>query len=259
MGNDDIVVEIHHGGKFMDSIEVEYGLGGVCEIKYVDIDILFRFEIIRFPKDIGFINVEEFYYLIPSMSLREGLRTCHNDFESLDMVFTTAVHKRLVVCLVHRVDVAVVVVPEMPTLPCHSMATQQSNVDPISCSINDGEGCCQKGGLDGSTRTIRSQNSKGTRVKHTPTRSPITQTSTPTPTPTSTDTHIPLPTTTTQKPQSNAQPLFSIEEFGESEYVPETEVELEAFENIVDSISKIRGKRKINVGGVTNDDGRENQ
>jgi len=40
------------------------------EIKPVDIDRLFRFEIIGHPKDIGFVNVKEFYHLIPSMSLR---------------------------------------------------------------------------------------------------------------------------------------------------------------------------------------------
>ncbi|KAJ8435699.1 hypothetical protein Cgig2_027289 [Carnegiea gigantea] len=62
-----------------------------------------------------------------------------------------------------------------------------------------------KGGLDGSTSTIGSQNSRGTTVKHTPTKSPI-----------------------------------------------------KAFEDIASSISKTRGKRKINMGGVIDDDGCEN-
>ena len=110
---------------------------------------LFRFEIIGLTKDIGFTNMEEFYYLIPDMSLREGLRTCYNDFESLEMVVATAVHKRLVVYFVHRVDVANEVVLEMPASPCLSTTTQWSNVDLINSSINDGEECCQKVGLMG--------------------------------------------------------------------------------------------------------------
>ena len=160
MSVDDIVVEIHHGGKFADGNKVEYVGSGVSEIEHVNIDKLSRFEIIRLVKDIGFTNVEEFYYLIPRMSLREGLRTCHNDFESLDMAAVAAVNKRLVVYLVHMVDVPKEVVPEMPALPCPSTATQQSNVDPMSSSFNDGQECDQKGGLDGSTCTFGSQNSR---------------------------------------------------------------------------------------------------
>ncbi|KAJ8434219.1 LOW QUALITY PROTEIN: hypothetical protein Cgig2_029743 [Carnegiea gigantea] len=123
---------IHHGGNFMDGVEVKHVGGGVSEIKLVDIDRLFKFEIIRLAKDIGFTNVEELCYLVPSMSLEEGLRTCHNDFKSLDMAATAVVHKRLVVYVIHRVDVANVVVLEMLPLPCPSRITQQSNMDPIS-------------------------------------------------------------------------------------------------------------------------------
>ena len=65
------------------------------------------------------------------------------------MTVVAVVHKRSVVYLVHRVDVANEVVPDMPALPCPSMTTQQSNVDPISSSINDGEECDQQGGLVG--------------------------------------------------------------------------------------------------------------
>ncbi|KAJ8432122.1 hypothetical protein Cgig2_011970 [Carnegiea gigantea] len=162
MSVDDIVVEIHYGGKFVDGDKVEYVGGGV-------------FEIIGLIKDIGFINVEEFYYLIPGMSLREGLRTYHNDFESLDMAAIVAVNKRLVVYLVHMVDVPKEVVPEMPASPYPSMGIQQSNVDLMSSSINNGEECDQNGGLDGSTSTFGSQNSRGTRVKHTPTKSPFSK------------------------------------------------------------------------------------
>ena len=60
MGDDDIVVEIHHRGTFMDGVELEYVRGGVFEIKPVNIDRLSRFEIIGLAKDIGVTNVEEF-------------------------------------------------------------------------------------------------------------------------------------------------------------------------------------------------------
>ncbi|KAJ8422497.1 hypothetical protein Cgig2_003507 [Carnegiea gigantea] len=165
MSVDDILVEIHPWEKFVDGDKVEYVGGGVSEIEPVDIDRLSRFKIIGLAKDIGFTNVEEFYYLIPRMSLRERLRTCHNDFESLDMAAALTVPKRLVVYLVHRVDVPKEVVPEILPLPWPFMATQQSNVDPMSSSIKDGQECDQKGVLDGSTSTFGSQNSRGTRVK----------------------------------------------------------------------------------------------
>jgi len=111
----------------------------LSEIELVDIDRLSRFEIIRFAKDIGFTNGEEFYYLIPCMSLREGRRTCHNDFESLGVATVAAIHRRLVIHLIHRMDVDNVVVPEMPALPCPSRTKQRSNVNPISSAKHDGE------------------------------------------------------------------------------------------------------------------------
>jgi len=37
------------------------------------------------------------------------------------------------------------------------------------------EECCQMGGLDGSTSTIESQNATSIKVKHTPTKSPISR------------------------------------------------------------------------------------
>lgn len=73
--------------------------------------------------------------------------------------------------LVHIVDVANAMAHEMSALPCPFRTTQQSNLDRISITKSDGEKCCQKGSLDGSTSTIGSQNLKGTREKHTPTKS----------------------------------------------------------------------------------------
>ncbi|KAJ8437788.1 hypothetical protein Cgig2_013707 [Carnegiea gigantea] len=242
MSVDDIVVEIHHAWE---------KICGWCQDNW------------EFAKDIGFTNVEEFYYLIPRMSLREGLRTYHNNFESLDMAVATTVHKRLVGGCSKEISMMV------------------KNVI--------------KRGLDGSTSTFGSQNSRGIRVKHTPTKSlfsrqkqkahkkcsieePVQQAQTPTPIPTSTPTSattpISSPTSITQKPHSHdIIPIFNVnhehdwedprpelhipwhkliesesfnEESSDSEYVPKTEVDLEAFEDIAGSISKARGKRKIN-------------
>ncbi|KAJ8425676.1 hypothetical protein Cgig2_033678 [Carnegiea gigantea] len=208
MSVNDIVIQIHHGGKFVNGDKVKYVGGGVSEIEPVDIDRLPRFEIIGLAKDIGFTNVEEFYYLIPGMSLRKGLRTCHNDFESLDMTAAAAVNKRLVVYLVHMVEVPKKVVPEMPILPYLSMATQQSNVDPMNSYINDGE-------------------------------------------------EYPKPESSIPRDKLIEGESLN-EESGDNEYVPETNVDLEAFEDIAGSILKARGKRKINVGGGVDDDGCEN-
>ena len=43
MGDDDIVVEIHHGEKFVNGVMLEYVGDGVSEIEPVDIDKLSRF------------------------------------------------------------------------------------------------------------------------------------------------------------------------------------------------------------------------
>ncbi|KAJ8445618.1 hypothetical protein Cgig2_018559 [Carnegiea gigantea] len=139
MSVDDIVVEIHHRGKFVDRDKVEY---------------------------VG------------------------------DMADVAAVNKRLVVYLVHTVDVPKEVVPEMPALPCPSTATQLSNEDPRPESLIPWDKLIEGNSLN--------------------------------------------------------------EESDDSEYVPETEIDLEAFEDIAGSISKARGKRKINVGGGVDDDGCEN-
>ncbi|KAJ8430454.1 hypothetical protein Cgig2_030110 [Carnegiea gigantea] len=130
---------------------------------------------------------------------------------------------------------------ETLALPSPSRTTQQSNVDPISITKSNGEECCQKGGLDRSTSTIGCQNSKDTRVKHTPTKSSIAP-----------RLESPIPWDKFIKGDSLS------EEFGDSEYVPKTELELEAFEDIAGSISKTRRKRKINMSGVIDDHGCEN-
>ena len=44
-------------------------------------------------------------------------------------------------------------------------------MDLVRSTKSKGEECCQKGRLDGSTSTIGSKNSRGTRVKYTMTKS----------------------------------------------------------------------------------------
>ncbi|KAJ8420543.1 hypothetical protein Cgig2_019770 [Carnegiea gigantea] len=53
-------------------------------------------------------------------------------------------------------------------------------------------------------------------------------------------------------------PLFSVKESGGSECAAKTELNLEAFEDIAGSISKIKGKKKINVSVIVDDDGYKN-
>ena len=57
MGNDDTVVEIHYGRKFVDGVEVEYVEGIMSNIEAVDTDRFSRFKIIGLAKDIGFTNI----------------------------------------------------------------------------------------------------------------------------------------------------------------------------------------------------------
>ncbi|KAJ8435564.1 hypothetical protein Cgig2_020026 [Carnegiea gigantea] len=166
-------------------------------------------------------------------------------------------------------DVASVVVPEMPTLPCLSRTTQQSNVDPVRSTKSKGEECCQKCRLDGSTSTIGSKNSRGTKVKHTPIKSSISKKKQ--------KAHNIDPTKEPIYPglKQRKNPIFNVkndqtrvtysmdkligndsfsEESGDSKHAVETELDLYAFEDIVGSIPKTRGERKINVNSVVDDD-----
>ncbi|KAJ8443002.1 hypothetical protein Cgig2_014524 [Carnegiea gigantea] len=218
MGDDDIVVEIHHGGKFVDGVEVECIGGEVFKIEVVDIDRLSRFQIVGLGKDIGFTNMEK---------LRSNT---WYEFEKIWLLLL--VRKRLVVYLVYRVNAANVMVPEMPALHCPSTATQQSNVDLISSNIND--------------------------IQQAQTLTP-----TPTPTPTSADTHISSPTITTQKPQSHDTiSIFNAnnkhDKLIEGDSLREESDDSKGLQRYCSSVLKTKGKRKINVEGVVDDDGCEN-
>ena len=81
----------------MDGKELEYVGGGVTKIYPMDIDKVSRFETLGLAKDIEIANVEEFYYLIPGGSLKDGLSTCHSDIDSLDMALMARLDRELVV------------------------------------------------------------------------------------------------------------------------------------------------------------------
>ncbi|KAJ8447144.1 hypothetical protein Cgig2_022873 [Carnegiea gigantea] len=107
--DDDIIVVMHREGAFVDSEELEYVVGEVTENNLVDIYKVSRFEILGLAKDVGFANVEDFYYFIPSIS-KDGFRICHTDNDSLYMVVVRAINgKGLMVYLVYKVHIANVI------------------------------------------------------------------------------------------------------------------------------------------------------
>ncbi|KAJ8427440.1 hypothetical protein Cgig2_005284 [Carnegiea gigantea] len=60
-GPDDVTLEINYGGVF------EKGENGLVE-------------------DVGFTNIEEIYYVIPWLSMEDGIRPLKTDYDSLDML-----------------------------------------------------------------------------------------------------------------------------------------------------------------------------
>ncbi|KAJ8444569.1 hypothetical protein Cgig2_013848 [Carnegiea gigantea] len=101
-GPNDVTLEINYGGVF------EKG-------ESVDADLLSYFEVKGLAEDVGFTNIEEIYYVIPWLSMEDGIRPLKTYFDSLDMAEYARKTKKIGAYIIHKVDEAVVIPPALPS------------------------------------------------------------------------------------------------------------------------------------------------
>ncbi|KAJ8453174.1 hypothetical protein Cgig2_008058 [Carnegiea gigantea] len=115
-GHDDVTLEINYGGVFEKGESgLEYKGGGTRTLWLVDADLLSYFEVKGLAEDVGFTNIEEIYYVIPWLSMEDGIRPLKTDYDSLDMAQCARKTKKISAYIVHKVDEAVVIPPTLPS------------------------------------------------------------------------------------------------------------------------------------------------
>ncbi|KAJ8422246.1 hypothetical protein Cgig2_023105 [Carnegiea gigantea] len=115
-GLDDVTLEINYGGVFKKGESgLEYKGGGSKTLWPVDADSLSYFEVKGLVEDIGFTNIEEIYYVIPWLSMKDGIRPLKNDYDVLDMAECARKTKKISAYIVHKVDEAIVIPPALPS------------------------------------------------------------------------------------------------------------------------------------------------
>ncbi|KAJ8453186.1 hypothetical protein Cgig2_008070 [Carnegiea gigantea] len=115
-GPDDVTMEINYGGVF------EKGKSGLeykgCESRTVwpvDADLLSYFKVKGLAEDVGFTNIEYVYYVIPWLSMEDGIRPLKIDYDSLDMAECARRAKKISAYIVYKVDEPVVIPPALPS------------------------------------------------------------------------------------------------------------------------------------------------
>ena len=84
MGDDSIILHLHHAGKFMKGRKPKYE-GGSCKIiEPVDVDRLSFFKLKRIAcEEIRYAGLLDFFYVMPGCSMESGLRRLFTDEESV--------------------------------------------------------------------------------------------------------------------------------------------------------------------------------
>ncbi|KAL4293438.1 hypothetical protein AHAS_Ahas18G0128100 [Arachis hypogaea] len=86
MGDSDFTIEIHHGGKFVDSGQRSEYLGGmVVEDLHFDVDEWSLQEIVSQLKQLGYKGFARVWYKEPGMDLKSGLREMKFDGDAMRM------------------------------------------------------------------------------------------------------------------------------------------------------------------------------
>ncbi|RYR54171.1 hypothetical protein Ahy_A06g029424 isoform C [Arachis hypogaea] len=87
MGDSDFTIEIHHGGKFVDSRHrLEYLGGIVVEDLHFNVDEWSMQEIFSHLKQLGYKGFARVWYKEPEMDLKLGLREMKSDGDAMRMV-----------------------------------------------------------------------------------------------------------------------------------------------------------------------------
>ncbi|KAJ8428082.1 hypothetical protein Cgig2_006805 [Carnegiea gigantea] len=87
MGDDSIILHLHHGGKFVKERKLKYEGGSYRIIEPVDVDRLSYFELkgIAYEK-VGYVGLLDFFYVISGCSMESDLRRLFTDEESIEML-----------------------------------------------------------------------------------------------------------------------------------------------------------------------------
>ncbi|XP_015970679.1 uncharacterized protein LOC107494166 [Arachis duranensis] len=86
MGDLDFIIEIHHGGKFVDSGQrLEYLGGMVMEDLHFEVDEWSLQEIVSQLKQLGYKSFARVWYKEPGMDLKSGLRELKSDGDAMRM------------------------------------------------------------------------------------------------------------------------------------------------------------------------------
>ncbi|KAL2894967.1 Glutaminase [Bienertia sinuspersici] len=134
---DNVSVRMWHGGNFktVGNSELVY-MGGMGRCFSVDPDLLCYWDLLEFAKKCGYVSVDTMYYLVPGLSLENGLRKIVGDEEVLQMVEIANKYRAVEVYLVHC-DVEPMLSPCEPAAVCHTTTTLEPHVQTIEKEVEN--------------------------------------------------------------------------------------------------------------------------
>uniref|UniRef100_A0A803LLK9 PB1-like domain-containing protein n=1 Tax=Chenopodium quinoa TaxID=63459 RepID=A0A803LLK9_CHEQI len=100
---DSVTIRFWHGGEFkhQHNGELVY-VGGKGRNFKADTNLLCYWELLEYANKCGYIAVAGIYYLVPGMSLEDGLRKIDGDEEVLELIKIANTHKRADVYFLHH-------------------------------------------------------------------------------------------------------------------------------------------------------------
>ncbi|KAJ8424568.1 hypothetical protein Cgig2_020717 [Carnegiea gigantea] len=112
----DVTLEINYRGVSEKGKSVlEYKGGESRTVWPVDADLLSYFEVKGLAEDVDFTNIEDVYYVIPWLSMEDGIRLLKTYYNSLDMAECAGRAKKISAYIVHKMGEPVVIPPAVPT------------------------------------------------------------------------------------------------------------------------------------------------
>ncbi|KAH7842696.1 hypothetical protein Vadar_008172 [Vaccinium darrowii] len=91
------VLELHHGGYFVDFPHKQYLKGNIRLINNVDSDRMSYFEMLDMVKELGFTQTPNIYHLLRDCDLDGGLREIKTNLDVTDMFAIHNERRRIVV------------------------------------------------------------------------------------------------------------------------------------------------------------------
>ncbi|KAJ8426984.1 hypothetical protein Cgig2_033842 [Carnegiea gigantea] len=111
-GLDDVTLEINYRER---KTSFEYKGGKNRTLWPLDTNLLSYFEVKGFAEDVHFTNIQHIYYVIPWLSIEDGIRPLKTDYDSLEMVECAKKTKKISVYIVHKVDGPLIIPIALPS------------------------------------------------------------------------------------------------------------------------------------------------